>query len=414
MLEFRLALRNLWRHKRRTILTGIVIAFGVLLYSTFDSLFTGFEEDSLRNLVRYESGEVTIHARGYWAERKEFPLDRTISGAEELAARLRGAKGVRGATAQLTFRAAVNTGAEELPVTATGTDPRSDGAVLDLRPAVKAGRYLEPGRNEALLGRDLAKLMDLRVGDTFTLVLRTQQTTFEAVDLEVAGLLGSSSPVVNEGVYLPLDVAQATTGLPGAATQILVKGERGFHRLGRLPADVRTVLRESGDREASLDVRTWEDWSGDYLVHARTDRQNMKVLLGIVGVIAALGIINSVLLAGLERTREIGTLKALGMTEGQLTRLFMLEGLGIGLLGGSLGAVLGAAAVAYLATVGVDYSQLTTDYDFGMAVEGPLRGAWNWASILGAWIFGAVFSYLMSYWPARRAARPDPAAVLRG
>ncbi|MDI6871055.1 MAG: ABC transporter permease [Bacillota bacterium] len=410
MLEFRLALRNLWRHKRRTILTGVVVAFGVLLFSAFDSLLLGFEEDSLRNLVQYESGEVSVHARGHWEKREELLLDRTIPGAQQLAGRLRRLEGVRGVTPQLVFNAAVNTGAEESPVKAIGTDPASDETVLNLRQAVKAGRYLRAGENEALLGRELAKLMDLKVGDTFTLVLRTQRTTFEALDLEVVGLLGSSSPAVNQGVYLPLDVAQEATGLPGAATQVLVRGEHGFHRLGGLPARLREETQHIGD----LEVKTWVDWSGDYLAHAQADRQNMKVILGIVGVIAALGVVNSVLLAGMERSREIGTLKALGMTERQITRLFMLEGMGIGLFGGLLGVILSLGAVAYLTLVGIDYSQLTTEYDFGMAVEGLMRGVWNWPSIFGAWVFGAAFSFLVSYWPSRRSARLDPAVVLRG
>lgn len=410
MFEFRLAAKNLWRYKRRTILTGLVIAFGVLLYSAFDSLLLGFEEDSLRNQVRYETGDLTVHAPGYWAKREELPVDRVIPDAEWLAAKLRRIPGIRGAAPQIAFNAAVNTGAEEMPVKAIGTDPGSDAAVLGLRQAVKAGRYLERGRNEALLGRELARLMGLRVGDTFTLVLRTQSTSFEALDLEVAGILGSNSPAVNEGLYLPLDVAQAATGLPGAATQVLVASEAGYRHLGGLPALMRKTVQESG---RNFDVKTWTDWSGNYLAHARTDRQNMKVILAIVGIIAALGIVNSVLLAGMERSREIGTLKALGMTERQLTCLFMLEGMGIGLFGGLVGTLLGAGAVAYLTTVGIDYSQFS-GYDFGLAVEGVFRGVWNWPSILGAWAAGALISFLISYWPARRSARLDPAVVLRG
>jgi putative ABC transport system permease protein len=410
MPEVAMALKNLWRHKRRTILTGLVVAFGVLLYSAFDSLLLGFAEDSLRNLVRYETGDLTVHAPGYWAKREELPLDRVIPDVGRLAAELRRIPGVRGAAPQLVFNAAVNTGAEELPVKAIGTDPGSDAAVLGLRQAVRAGRYLQSGRNEALLGRELARLMDLRVGDTFTLVLRTQSTSFEALDLEVAGILGSNSPAVNVGLYLPLDVAQAAVALPGAATQVLLASEAGYRHLGELPALVQKTVRESG---RNLDVKTWTDWSGNYLAAVMTDRQNMKVILVIVGIIAALGIVNSVLLAGMERSREIGTLKALGMTEQQITHLFMLEGMGLGLFGGLIGALLSAGAVAYLAKVGIDYSQFS-GYDFGLGVEGVFRGVWNWPAIFGAWAVGALVSFLISYWPARRSARLDPAVVLRG
>lgn len=410
MFEFRLALKNLWRHRRRTVLTAVVVAFGVLLFSAFDSLLSGFEEDSLRNLVRYESGVATVHAKGYWAEREDHRLDRVIPGAEAVAARLRQVPGVRDATPELVFSAAVNTGVEETPVTATGIDPEHDPGVLDLKGAVRAGRYLRPGQPEALLGRELARLMELKVGDTFTLILRTERSTFEALDLEVAGLLGSNSPAVNDGVFLPLDVAQSAANLPGGATHILVGSDRYFRSLGSLPADVRqTVSAVSPD----LEVKSWQDWSGIYLLHAQSDRQNMSFILAIVALLAGLGVANNILLAGLERRREIGALKALGMTEGQITRLFMLEGMGIGLIGGLIGAVLGVGAVAYLVNVGVDYTKIQSGYDFGFAVEGLMRGAWNWATILGALVVGTALSFGVSYWPARRSARLDPAAVLR-
>lgn len=410
MLEVRLALRNLGRHRRRTVLTGVVIAFSVFLFSAFDCFLLGFEQDSLKNQVAHETGELTVHAPGYWGRRQELPLDRTIPAAEELAARLRKVPGVRGATAQLVFPAAVNTGVEELPVKAVGTDPLSDGAVLRLREAVKVGRYLEPGRDEALLGRELARLMDLAVGDTFTLVVRGERSTFEALDLEVVGLLGSNNPALNEGVYVPLSVAQAATGLPGAATHLLLAGGAGYARLGGLPGRVKAEVARVGP---DLEVKTWQDWADDYLHHAKADRQNMNVILGLVAVLAALGVVNSVLLSGMERRREIGTLKALGLTEGRITLLFMLEGMGIGLFGGLAGAVLGAGAVAYLTLVGVDFSRFS-GLDFGFAVEGLFRGSWNWPSLVAAWVAGALASFLVSYWPARRSARPDPAVVLRG
>lgn len=411
MLELRLALRNLWRHKRRTLLTAIVLGFGVFLYSGFDSWFLGFEQDSLRTMVRYESGALSVHAPGYWQERDELPLDRVIPDAERLSERIRTLPGVGGATPQLILNAALNNGIDEMPVKAIGIDPLSDGSVLSLRDTVKEGRYLEPGLNEALIGRDLARLMDLGVGDSFTLVLRTERATFEAIDLEIVGLLGSVHPDINQNnVYLPLDVAQQAAELPDTATQLLVAAQGGFRALGDLPDEIRRVGKASG---IELDIRTWETWAVDYLAHARADRRNSAAILALVGIIAALGIVNNVLLAGMERRREIGTLKALGMTEGRIVLLFMMEGAGIGLFGGLLGTLLAIPAIAYLVIKGVDFSALA-GYDFGFAVEGVYRGVWNCSTIFGTWFAGLLLSFMVSWWPAWRSSRLDPTTVLRG
>ncbi|MDI6871052.1 MAG: ABC transporter permease [Bacillota bacterium] len=409
MFEFRLAVKNLWRHKRRTLLTVVVIAFGVMLHATTDSLLAGFEEDSFRAMVRYETGEVILTAAGYWADRKELPKGPAIPEAGQVAARVRRMTGVRGATPQLVFAAALNNGVEELPVKAIGADPRTDGDVLGLHQVVKAGRYLRPGRNEALLGQDLTDLMDLKVGDTFTLVLRTKASAFEATDLTVAGLLKSPDPAVNDGtVYLPLDVAQGATGLGTAATHILVAGQAGYRNVRPLREELRQGLSGLGP---ALDLHTWEDAAADLLAVSRSKRSFFSVTLGLIAVLAGLGVANSILLAGIERTREVGTLKALGLTEGQVTRLFMLEGLGLGLFGGLLGALAATGTVAYLALVGLDYSMFS-GYNLGLPIELAFRGAWNFPTILSAWATSAVFAFLVSYVPARRAARLDPAAAL--
>jgi putative ABC transport system permease protein len=400
-----LAAKNLWRYKRRTLLTAAVIAFGVLLHAATGSLLAGFEEDSFRSLVRYETGQVIVTAPGYWAERKELPKGPLIPEIARVVARVRQIPGVRGATPRLVFTAAVNNGKEELPVKAIGTDPRTDGDVLGLQQSVHSGRYLRPGQNEALLGRSLADLMDLRLGDTFTLVLRTQAASFEAVDLVVAGLLQSPDPAVNDGtVYLPLDVAQRVTGAGQGATEILVAGEANYHRAARLRNSLATAL-------SALDLHTWEDSAADLIAVSKAKRAYSSVTLVMIAVLAGLGVANNILLAGIERTREVGTLRALGMTEAQVTEVFMLEGLGLGFLGGFLGALAAVGTVAYLALVGLDYTWMS-QYNFGLPILGVFRGAWNLPTILGAWATSTVFTFLVSYVPARRAARLDPAEAL--
>src|SRR5690606_33833540 len=138
---------------------------------------------------------------------------------------------VRGTVPREVFNADLNNGSDELRGKAVGTDPRRDRSALELPECVESGRDLQSGRADAVLGHGLTELMDLQVGDTFTLILRNQGTAFEAVDLTVAGILDAPDPAVNEGlVYLPLEVAQRLTGLGSAATEILVSGREGYTR----------------------------------------------------------------------------------------------------------------------------------------------------------------------------------------
>lgn len=409
MFELRLALKNLMRHKRRTLLTAAVIGFGVMVYGATNSLYAGFEEESIRNLVKHETADLTLTAPSYWKDRTELPLEPAVPDAAQVAGGIRSLSGVKGAVPRVVFKASLNNGLDELPVQAIGTDPRYDGSVLSLSDDVEKGRYLESGRDEAVLGRGLAELMELKVGDTFTLVLRNKGTTFEAVDLEVAGLLNAPDPVVNDNyLYLPLDVAQRITGLSGAATEILVSGKAGYRRVAALEGEVKAGL---GGTTKQLDFHTWEDGAADLLAMVQSKKSGMGIIISLILLIAGLGVTNNVLLAGFERVREVGTLRALGMTEGQVRRVFMLEGLGIGLFGGLFGAIAGTLFVAYLTLVGLDATSLSQS-NLGLPVTGYIRGVWNLPTILGAWALAVAVSYLVSYFPAKRASRLDPAAAL--
>lgn len=411
MFELSLAFKNLQRNRRRTVLTGAVIAFGILLFAFTNSVYDGFEVESLKSLIKHETGEVSLTAPGYWKQREDLPLTPVIPDAAKVAERVREVPGVKGAVPRVVFPAAVNNGVDELPVKAVGTDPRHDPAVLALKDGIQSGRYLEPVREEAVLGRGVADLMDLKVGDAFTLVLRSRGTTFEAVDLTVVGLLNTPDAVVNEGfVYLPLDVAERLTGLGTAATEILVSGRAGYTEAGPLLARVKSSLASTGPR---LDFHTWEASATGVVEAVNSKRTAMSLILGFIIILAGLGVANNVLLAGFERTREIGTLRALGLTQAQVTRVFMLEGLGVGFLGGLLGTVAGVLSVAYMVLVGLDYSRMLGG---GASLGLPtlqVHGVWNIPKVLAAWATATVFSYLVSFFPARRAARLDPATALR-
>jgi putative ABC transport system permease protein len=119
------------------------------------------------------------------------------------------------------------------------------------------------------------------------------------------------------------------------------------------------------------------------------------------------------LLASLERVHEIGILKAMGMVEKDIVRLFIWEGLGLGFLGGVIGMALGIAANLFLVNTGLDLSALYGNMDIGFPIANRIYGEWNWTVMLMTLLCGLLISYLASYLPARKAAKLDPVAGLR-
>jgi len=137
--------------------------------------------------------------------------------------------------------------------------------------------------------------------------------------------------------------------------------------------------------------------------------------MGLVLIIATIGVVNSILLSTLERVREIGLLKAMGMKEKEIAGLFVFEGGGLGLLGGIIGATMATAINAYLINTGLSLKMFMgeANMDIGYPIADRMFGVWNWPTVLWAVLFGLLVSLVASYFPARRAAHLDSVESLR-
>ena len=404
----KLAARNLWRQKRRTALTFLAIAVGLAALIEVDCIMAGVDRDAIDNLINLETGDVRIHAQGYSAERESLPIDRTLDPDAVLTA-LKDVEKIRAATPRLMFGARLNTGWEEIPVTGVGIDPERDSQVFTLAEYVE-GKWLTRGAAEALVGYDLARVLELAPGDIFTLVTRTRGEAFQAIDLTTVGLIRSPHPQVNSGqVYLPLDVADQALAVGGGATEVVLKTQDGA-RVEDVSKNVRAALENAG---ISGEVLTWRDAASDFLAISQSKQGFSALLIFMILVIAVVGVVNTILLGAMERVREIGMMKAMGMTTREIVLLFMLEATGIGVLGSITGCLIGIAGNAYLVSHGINILESYKGLDIGYPIAGVIRGAWNWPMVAEAFLLGIVVSWVASYIPARRVAAQDPIVSLR-
>ena len=129
---------------------------------------------------------------------------------------------------------------------------------------------------------------------------------------------------------------------------------------------------------------TWQESAAEFLALAQTSSASDMMLVFAIFFIAIVGITNTILLGALERRREIGVMKAMGLRESEIVRLFLIEATGIGLLAVVAGSALGAAVNVYLVEVGIDVSSILGDVDFGFPIESVIRGSWDARPSCGA------------------------------
>jgi len=419
VLRFYLGLtaKNIWRRKRRTILTAAAIAIGIMYFVMFDSLLTGADRDAQINTIDFETGHLWVGASEEGDTTFARPtLDNTIPSGQTLAKPIAELAGVAGSTPRLVFPASLIAGLDELPISGVGVDPEADPQVFRVSQFVTSGRWLEPGEDGVVLGKRIADLLQLEPGDMVTVRTQTAQMAFEALDLLVVGTVETPHPLVNQSqAFMPLDVAQAAVGAPGSATSIHVRAQSAAPSpSGRELSGLAESISMLTTSNPGWHIHTWHD-AASFLTIGSTKRVFAMILLGLVVIISVIGVVNSILLSTLERVREIGMLKAMGMDEGDITIVFMMEGGGLGLLGCAWGAVAAIAGNAYFVNVGLSLRAFLgdMDLDIGYPIVDRMYGVWNWTTMIWAIAVGLAVALAASYFPARRAARLDPVESLR-
>jgi ABC-type lipoprotein release transport system permease subunit len=245
----------------------------------------------------------------------------------------------------------------------------------------------------------------------------------QVIDAVVVGVINSPNPKTNGAVaYIPLDALQDEAGLllEGRVTELLVRtsGADDARLPGskETPAAIREALRNRGTPlPEGLSVYAWTDYVKDYLAVSTQDNITSRIMILLLFVLSFLGIANTMLMAILERTKETGMLRALGMTDGQLVLIYVLEAGMIGAIGSLIGMLLGALVNIPMVAYGIDYSAMTKEMggDVGYRVTAVFRSAWNPDVIVGSGIVATLFSALLAVPPTARALKMPVTESLR-
>jgi putative ABC transport system permease protein len=403
----RMAWRNVFRHRRRTLITFGAISVGLAYMILMDSFMGGFELYSMRNFVDMESGHLKVHAEGYRNDDNRLPIEIVIKEPEQVMAAMRGKLGFRNITARTVFPAQITDGTDQLPIVGIGIDMATDERVFKYRQSVTRGRF--PGsRLDVLVGQNLARDMGIDTGDYVTVVVRTRVGSWNAYDFTVVGLLGTSDLFIDmNSVVMDLATADELLNMDGAVTEIAV-------RLGGMADAEPARERFEAAGFTGLEAWTWRELGELIFQITGTKRAGGFVLTFVVIVIAAVGIINTMLMAVMERTREIGTMRAMGFGFREVVSLFLWEGALIGVFGSLLGAAFGVGGAMFLDFLAIDMTDILPG-GFGsiMPMRMILYTVVDWLFVARVMVLGIGVSLLATLLPARRAAKIQPADALR-
>ncbi len=409
----RLAFKNLLRYKRRTLLTGTLIAVGMIAVIVFVGLSDAFKSAITGQITDSMLSHLQVHRKGYTASIDNLPLDRMLPAKayDRLSAVLAQSPGVEAFSPRIKFGAMLSNYAQTTNVRLNGVDPRKEQAAAPLL----ASRIQDRLRDDVLLERGqvvlpeiLAKGMALKTGDTVVLVANNKDGSVNGMTFIVAGMVESLMGPGGRDGYLHIDDAAALLRMEQREiSEVAVRIEDfaavdGF--VERLRAELAPQTNSAG--QPMFEVHTWAQLSPFYNVVRMIDIMTLGVQSILIAVVL-ISVLNVMMMSVYERVREIGTLAAMGTSPGRIMGLFVAEGFSLGLVSAAAGAVVGIVVLWILNLSGVDVTFGGANQVFTLAPSiAPGQVAAAVLIVVGV-------SVLASLQPAAKAARLEPVDALR-
>lgn len=404
-LYLRLAWRNIWRHSRRTLIIVLAIALVLGMMMWYDGLMAGFNEAIYGSAIKVLGGNIQVHAEGYRAKADQNPLLPLADDQKVVSAALANPE-VLAATRRINTGGLATSREGAFSVGITGIEPEAEAGVNLAAQNVVAGRYLTSEDQDMIfIGKGLADAMGVGVGDRITLAGRGKHDQMRQRTMTVAGIYDLKMPDIEKRtVYISLAEAQNLYDLNGQSTEVAI----ALRRLGEEPA-VLAVLRPS---LPEYEVESWETNFPELQAAVNTKGGVMNIFSVVILIISGIGVLNLLLMAVYERTREIGVLGALGFRPRQISGLFILEGIILGMVGVALGVCLGLLINGTLMRVGLDFTAYSNATDYMALLNERIYPTWGVDKLLGRALTVAVISALAALIPAREAAQREPAEAL--
>lgn len=402
----KLAWRNMWRNWRRTIIALIAMVLGVILLLFFDGFIKGSDQAIFGNAVRLYGGNIQVHAIGYRAKADRLPLIPLVN-PDAIIQTVRAQPQVLAVGKRINTSGLITNRGNSAPVEITAVEPEVEAPFSLQAESISQGRYLSSADGDSMvIGQGLADLLQVSVGDNVTLLGRTQSEVMRQHVMTVVGIYDLHMPEAEKGtVFIPLADAQTLYSLRDQVTvaTIYLKG------VGSEDQVVSTLQAALPNAE----VDSWQNLLPE-LRQALDAKFAFASFFGIVVIfIASIGILNLMLMAVFERTREMGVLSALGMKGRQVMTLFLLEGSMIGVVGAVIGCVLGFLLMSLVGNTGVDLSKMTSGLGEISALMGSrLYPVTTLVDLLSRGVLVVIIAAIASLYPAWQASRREPAEAL--
>jgi ABC-type lipoprotein release transport system permease subunit len=396
--------RNIWRNKVRSIVVIVAITLGITAGVFSTAFFVGMMDQRIEQVISNELSHIQIHHPDF---RTKVDLNNYIPDASDLSKEISGLNHVKGASSRMVIYSMVSSAETASGVKIFGIDPEAERQVTNMEENIIDGAYFEGvSKNPVIIGHKLAEKLKVRVRSKIVITLQDQDNNITGGAFRVAGIFETPNSVFDEtNIFLRRSDLSRLIGLPeGVGHEIAVLVEDN-----ELVTSVQLEIQQMAE---DTEVLNWKELSPEmgYL----TEVMDLYMYIFIIIILLALlfGIINTMLMVVLERTKELGMLMAIGMNRVRVFSMIILETVLLTLVGGATGTLVGSGISKYFETHAIDmslwaegYSQLGYDTIVYTSIDVNLM-----VSVI---IMVIITGIIAAIYPAYKALKHDPAEALR-
>jgi putative ABC transport system permease protein len=407
----KIAARNLLRYRRRTLLTTLLIVIGVVAMLLFVSTSGSFKQMMVGQITDSMLGHLQIHKKGYVSSIDSLPLTMNMKPAmvSKVEAVFDNIDGIEAWSPRIKLGAMFSNYAETTSIRLNGVDPVREvetcpelaGRVIDgtAEPLVERGKILVPEL--------IAKGLKVKTGDAVVLVATNRDGSVNGINFVVQGILeGISGPGGRDG-YMHIEDSRELLRMDDSEISEIAVRLQDPQRMDPVMAELNATLGKLQNQQGkpAFEMHSWDKLSPFANIAQMIDLMTLFIKIMLVAIVLT-SVMNVMIMAVYERIREIGTIAAMGTQPGTILRLFVVEGLLLGLIGAAIGIALSIAIVFFLQQAGITFS-------FGRQSGLVLYPVLVLKDILFASAMVIGVAVLASVQPAWKASRMDPIEALR-
>jgi len=405
----KIALRNLFRYKRRTFLTMSLITIGVAFVLVFISVTASFKSMMIGEITDSMLGHIQIHKKGYVASIDNLPLNLNLNqkAFNKVKQLLDQVPEIESYSPRIKFGGVFSNFVESTNIRLNAVDPEKEFATVPLLPSriMNGNKTIENG--EILVPELLAKGMKVGIGDTVVVIATNEDGSVNGYQFIVGGILRSVTGPGGRDGYIHIEDGRQILRLEEPEISEIAIRLKNFDKIDEVEARLQGKLGKEKNQQGqpAFEVHSWKQLTPFFNIVRMIDVMTFFIQLMLIAVVL-ISVMNVMLMAVYERTREIGTIAAIGTLPGRILSMFVIEGFSLGLMGAVSGAVLGSLALFILNAIKISFN-------FGRQQGLILTSSISLSDILTVSVIVVVVAVLAGLRPAFHASRLEPIEALR-